>query len=491
MPERLVLVVRQDQDDQGVLMKTKYFFIFGSVAITIIGIFIVYTTTLKNENRREQQFRTTLVKREDIIVKVTESGAVEPVTTVKIKSELAGEVKELFVEEGDSVERGDKLALVQQESSQARQVAQAKASLKSAKLNLEEAERNLRRKRELYKKGFIAQKEVEDAEKSYNSNKIQVELAEKQLWLLLGETESIKTEDLASKTLDNIIVRSPISGVVINLNVEEGEMITSGTQAFGGGGTTIMAIADLSKMIVKVDINEVDIGKVKVGQPVQIGFDALKGKVYYGRVKKIAPAGTVKQNIVVYPVEVEILSSAPQRGQEAAPERKLPRERLFAQLSEKQRSLVRQEIQNLRQQGASRLEIRKLMQRRLKEFGVTPAEPPPPQKPVSQFKEGGSEELRLIKPGMTADLDIIVGQAKNVLCLPKEAIIKRGGHTLVMLIKGGETVLQPVITGLEDDIKVEIKEGLKEGDKVVVSAPGLQPQSSDGFKHLGGPPPPR
>jgi len=423
-------------------MKKKLFVIGGIVVIIIVGL-VIFRSISRNKNTKKQPFRTVLVEKCDILVKVTESGKVEPVTTVNIKSELAGEVKKLFVEEGDSVKAGDKLALVQQESSQARQIAQARASLERAKLDLEDAERNLERKQELYQKGFIAKKDVEDAEKSYKNSKIQYELAEKQLWLDLGGTEPIKPQSLASRAFDNVIVKSPVSGVVINLNVEEGEMITSGTQAFGGGGTALMTIADLSKMIVKTDINEVDVGKVRAGQSVNIGFDAVRGKVYRGVVKKIAPAGTIEGNIVVSPVEGEILGS-----------------------------------------------VRNAIQKRLKEYEVTPSESRPlTTAPLSQPAKEQRTGIELIKPGMTADLDIIIGRAEDVLCVPKEAITERGGRTIVMLIKDGKSVPQPVITGLEDDVKVEIKEGLKEGDEVLITPfEGRLPGELERLRRGGHPP---
>lgn len=388
------------------MMKKKLFIIGGSVAIIIIFL-VTFSVVSRNKNTKQQRIRTVLVEKGDIIIKMTESGTVEPVTTVDIKSELAGEVRRLYVEEGDSVKVGDKLALVQQESSQARQVAQSRASLERTKLDLEEAERNLERKRELYELGFISKKDVEDAEKSYKSSKIQYDLSEKQLWLILGGTEQAESQSLTSRTFDNIIVSSPIKGLVISINVEVGEMITSGTQAYGGGGTTIMTVADLSRMVVKADINEVDVGKVAKGQPVNIVFDAIKGKTYQGRVRKLTPAGSIKQNIVVYPLEVEIL-----------------------------------------------------------------------------------DPDESIRPGMTADLDIIAGNAKGVLYVPKEAVIKRGNRSTVMLIEDGKPVPKEVITGLEDDVKVEIKEGLKEGDKVLITQFELQtPTESKRFRR-GGPPHP-
>lgn len=339
----------------------------------------------KEKGPRRPPFRTVTVERGDIVVKVTESGRVEPVTSVDVKSEMAGEVKKLFVEEGDTVRAGEPLALIQQESSQAQQVAQARASLERAKLDLERAERDLERQRALYKRGFVAKKAVEDAEEAHRKAEIQYELTKRQLWLVLGGMGSIPERALEDTSLETILIRAPISGVVTSLNVEEGEMITSGTRAYMGGGTTLMTIADLSRMVVKVDINEVDVTKVKVGQEVRIGFDAIRGKVYHGRVKKIAPAGTLKGNVVVYPVEVEITD----------------------------------------------LDGR-------------------------------------IRPGMTADLDIIVGEARDVLCVPKEAVRRRGGRTGVLVLVDGRPVPRPVELGLEDDVKVEIRSGLGEGDKVVV-----------------------
>jgi RND family efflux transporter MFP subunit len=444
-----------------------------SAVVLILILAALIQSCGKREGTREQTAETAVVQRGDIVVKITESGAVEPVTTVDVKSEIAGEIKKLFVEEGDKVQARDKLALVQQESSQARQVAQARASLERARLDLEETERDLERQKELYQRGFIAKKEVENAEKSHKNSKIQYELTQKQLWLILGGTEPTKTQSLASKTLDHIIVRAPISGVVTNLNVEKGEMITSGTQAYGGGGTTIMTIADLSRMIVKAEINEVDIIKVKTGQTVDIGFDAIRGRVYQGRVKKIAPAGMLKQNIVVYSVEVEILGSVRVPAQEELPKVGLPHlgERGLAQLTEKQRAAIRKESQSLRKQGASRMEIQDALRKKLKEYGAElPEERPlPPIAPLSQPTEEGRTAIEIIKPGMTADLDIIIGKAENVLCVPKETILEIDGRRTAMLIKNGKPVPQPVVTGLEDDVKVEIKEGLKEGDKVVIT----------------------
>jgi len=426
-------------------MKRKSLTIAGAVA-AIVVVAVILLAVARNGGKQDGQVRTASVERRSIVVKVTESGDVAPLTVVNVKSELAGEVKRLFVEEGDSVKTGQSLALVQQESSQAQQIAQARASVERANLDLEDTKRDLERQRELYERGFIAKKDVEDAEQAHKRSQIQYELSEKQLWVVLGGgSEPAEPGSLGAKAFDNITVTAPISGVVISLNVEQGEMITSGTQAYGGGGTVLMTIADLSKMIVKTDVNEVDVGKIRVGQSAQIGFDAIRGKVYGGVVKTIAPAGTIDGNIVVFPIEVEIIGSVSGEFQATSSEdaRRFPGERLLAQLPEEEREALRKKMRDLMAQGAGREEVRRVMEEALAEYGGIPAPESGPE-PAPGFPAGGKVDrsgIALIKPGMTADLDIIISRAENALCVPKEAINEQDdGVTVVTLLEGGETV---------------------------------------------------
>jgi HlyD family secretion protein len=462
-------------------MRRRSLTIAGVVAVIIV-VLIIVLSIVRNGSEEDRPFRTAQVERRSIVVKVTESGEVAPLTVVNVKSELAGEVKRLFVEEGNSVKAGDRLALVQQESSQAQQIAQARASVERAKIDLEDTKRDLERQRDLYDKGFIAKKDVEDAEQAYRRSQIQYELSEKQLWVVLGGgAEPAEPGSLGTKAFDNITVASPISGVVISLDVEQGEMITSGTQAYGGGGTVLMTIADLSKMIVKTDVNEVDVGKVRVGQSAQIGFDAIRGRVFSGIVKKIAPAGTVEGNIVVFPIEVEIIGSI--SGEFQAPRSETfpqsPRD-LFSRLPEDQREPLRRRIEDLRARGADREEIRSVIEKALAEHGATPAPEghPEPTFGVPPKGEVGKAGIALIRPGMTADLDIIIAEARNVLCVPKEAVIEQDGGAVVLLSEGEKTVSHPVIVGIQDNVYVEVRDGLEEGVEVLISdnQPALREQ---------------
>jgi HlyD family secretion protein len=373
----------------------KYFIITGDAFGVLLIIFIV-TRIVTGKRDKSLPFKTVQATRGNIIQKVTESGTVEPVISIDVKSELAGEVIKFFVEEEDEVEAGQRLVLIRPEPEEAQKVAQAKASIKSKKLDLEDTQRDLRRKESLYEKGFIAEQDVEDARKQYENSKIQLQLAQKQLWAMLGGESNVDIENISLEGTENITLTSSIDGVITSINVEEGEKITSGTQAIGGGGTAIMTVADLNEMIVKASINEVDVGKLEKGQQVRIGFDAIKGEVYQGEVRRISPSGTEEDNLVVYPVEVEIINS--------------------------------------------------------------------------------DERIR---PGMTADLDVIISEAKNVICIPKHAVIRREGKTLVNISKGNRFVSQEVTTGIEDDVKIEIRKGLQEGDTLMIlSGKGFMPSGT-------------
>lgn len=253
-----------------------------------------------------------VVKRGEVIAKATETGSLEPTNIVEIKSEQSGEVKKLTVRAGDAVQAGQPLAVIQQESNQARRVAEARASIEQERLNLEEAEREHNRMKELFEKGFVARKELENAQKLRDNARIKFDLAKRQLLLTLSGNKALYEKylkrELTSDEPDDFTIYSPLSGTILELNVSEGEIVSSGTSTVTGG-TTMMKIADLSKMWVKTQINEVNIGRIEVGQSTEIRLDAVSNQIYRGRVVKISPKGEKNNNIVTYEVTIEMDNS--------------------------------------------------------------------------------------------------------------------------------------------------------------------------------------
>jgi HlyD family secretion protein len=269
------------------------------------GLFVFYGRG--NSAKDGDMERTAVVKRGDITLKVIETGSVEPATVIELKSEQSGQIKQLFVNAGDRVTRGQPLAVIQQEAAQAQMAAQYRADLEREQLTLKEVERQLDRNRALLEKGFLSKQDVETSQKDVETAKIRYELARRQLKLALGgddrALESYLSHPLQSDHLEEFTVTSPVEGSVITIDVEKGETINSVSSTVTGG-TVLMKLADLSRLVVKTKINEVNIAELSVGQAVEIRLDAIPGKVYHGTVGLIAPQGVRADNIVTYEVTI-------------------------------------------------------------------------------------------------------------------------------------------------------------------------------------------
>ncbi len=279
--------------------------------VLILFAVLLYTFRKEAKNATEAEGERVFVKRGDVISRATETGSLVPINAVEIKSEQAGEVQEIFVQAGDLVTVRQPLVTLRPESNQSKRVAEARALIDSERLNWEEAERNRQRIQELFDKGFIAHRELEEAFKQEQNSKIKYELAKKQLLLTLGGNNALYKKylkmDLSTESMEDFAVLSPVTGTVIEINASIGEMVSSGMSAVTGG-TTLMRIADLSKMWIKTKINEVNIGQIREKQLAEIRLDAIPNQVYQGTVIKISPKGEKVDNVVSYEVTLEILN---------------------------------------------------------------------------------------------------------------------------------------------------------------------------------------
>jgi HlyD family secretion protein len=278
------------------------------IITTGIGLY-AYLPNLQSDSSEKQPLATVEVVRSSVQTRVSETGTIQPLQTIEIKSQFSGEVAQLFVSSGQAVKKGELLAIIRQESSQARQVAQLREAIQEERLNVKTTQREWGRSQSLYEKGFIAQQELETSEDNYQRALLRLELAERQLLLALGGNEELFKRYQESSTQstrpEEFQVRSPSNGTILEILVHSGEIITSGTATFGGG-TVLMRIADLSHMVVKSNINEVNIPRVLVGQAVDIRFDALPGQSFQGTVLGIATQGVRTENIVTYEVTIAI-----------------------------------------------------------------------------------------------------------------------------------------------------------------------------------------
>ena len=241
----------------------------------------------------------------EINVLLTEVGEIQPETMVMVKSKVSGKITSLHVEEGATVLRGQLLAKVEPDMAQARTVANLKSGYGRAKVSAERARQDYERDLELHEAGHISDEELRLSKDDYDIARIEYRSALEQMEL--AEEDGVSM-DLEAESQEILNIVSPASGSVILVDVEEGEIVTSGAVSYTSG-TTIMTVADLSKMQIRAGVNEVDVGKIRLGQDVVIDVDAYPNVKYSGLITHIAPAARDEQGVKIFDVEIDIIDS--------------------------------------------------------------------------------------------------------------------------------------------------------------------------------------
>jgi HlyD family secretion protein len=230
-----------------------------------------------------------------ILSQVEITGEVQPRTVVAIKSKVSGKIVKFYADENDYVKTGQIIADIEPDYNQANSLYSTKAQLSRAELRLTNARKDLSDKKALLDKDYISQEAYKSAQDELTTAEIEYQQATKQY-------DMISDLDVPGKVTH---VYATASGMVIERTVEEGEMVQSSLSSFGEG-TVVMKIADLSRMVVKSNINEVDIAKFTLGQQAKIKLDALPYDEFEGSIVKIAPSAITENNAKVFPVEISI-----------------------------------------------------------------------------------------------------------------------------------------------------------------------------------------
>lgn len=229
--------------------------------------------------------QTEKVARRNLTELVPANGRIQPVFYVKISPEVSAEIIELPVREGQFVKRGDLLVKLKPDVYQAQRnssEASYKGSLSSrttATANLTRAEAEFRRQEALFKNNLVSESIYVDARTTFEIAKAQLESATHQVAMARAAL------DRAEEDLSKTIIHSPLDGVIIRLNSQLGERVV-GTAMMAG--TEIMTIADLNEMEARVDIGEIDVVLMQVGQTARLEVDAFKDRKFTGTVTEIA-----------------------------------------------------------------------------------------------------------------------------------------------------------------------------------------------------------
>lgn len=280
---------------------------------SILVLFVILIVLAVLGTNKEEVFivQTELVQRRTITQIVSSTGKIDPEFKVVITPEVSGEIISLPVREGQKVKKGDLLVKIKQDQYIAQRdralanLASARSSLTIQKIQLSKIEQDYNRVIELYKKGLSSEAELEAIKAQYETAKAQVESAQSTVL----QMEAMVKE--ANENLAKTVITAPMDGTVSQLNVKLGERVlgTGFTQ-----GSNLMTIADLTKMIVVVDVDENDVVLISIGDTSKIIVDAFPDKSFTGVVYEIGNTAKTKglgtqEEVVNFEVKIKIINS--------------------------------------------------------------------------------------------------------------------------------------------------------------------------------------
>ena len=277
--------------------KKKKLIICMSVAIAIIAA----VTIFMRSNKRQPItiiYETAKVERATISNSVTATGTIEPVNKVEVGTQVSGIISKIYIDYNSIVKKGQVIAELDKINLES-ELASAKANLASSKSELDYQETNYKRIKTLHDKGFISDDDFDIADLSYKKAK--------EAYLV-----QLQTVQKAQTNLGYATITSPIDGVVLSKDVEEGQTVAASFST-----PTLFTIArDLTDMQVVANVDEADIGNVRDGQRVTFTVDAFPDDTFEGRVKQVRQQGEEESNVVTY----EVVISAPNNDLKLKPQ---------------------------------------------------------------------------------------------------------------------------------------------------------------------------
>ena len=303
---------------------SKVWFIVGAIVIVALAAFFL----TRGDETQKISFDTAVVDKANIQNSVTATGTIEAVTTVTVGTQVSGIVNHLYVDYNSVVKKGqviaelDKTNLLSQLYSTKAALASAKANVASAQDNVLKAQADLRsaeanigyqranfnRYTTLYKKGLISATEYENARLTYQQAEASVaayrqQVAQARSQVVTARQQVAQSQEQVNQAQTNLgyaTITSPIDGVVISKSVEEGQTVAASFST-----PELFTIAkDLTNMRVIANVDEADIGDVKVGERVAFTVDAYPDDTFHGKVTQVRQKATTTNNVVTYEVVI-------------------------------------------------------------------------------------------------------------------------------------------------------------------------------------------
>jgi HlyD family secretion protein len=272
--------------------------IAGGVAVSVVGVSAVLYS--RSHANRDLGFKTVEVTRGPVVEKALAVGAIRPKREIAVKSKISGIVKRSFREVGDLVRAGDPLFEILPDPTPL-ELTEAKRELEIAQNVFEQAKKRHDRSDALRRQGILSSQESDVADREIEDARIRLNLATEKLALLQkGRVRSANVES---------IIRAPISGTVLELLVNEGDPVVPLTSY--QAGTALTNLADMSTLVFKGTVDEIDVGKLREGMPARIKVGAIPDAAVEGTVYKIAPKSKTAEGATLFDVEIELKPGSP------------------------------------------------------------------------------------------------------------------------------------------------------------------------------------
>ena len=257
----------------------KFFRIFlaALVAILFIGTFVFLYL---NSRPKPVRYETLSPSVRNLSKTTVVTGKIEPRDEVAVKPQISGIITELLKEAGQHVEAGEVIAKLKVIPDM-NQLASAQSRVRLSRVNLEQAKTDYERQKTLYDKGLISANDYEKVRQTYNQAREEAKVAQEQLELT---RDGVSASNASSS---NTLVRSTISGIILDVPVKVGNsVILSNTF---NDGTTIASVADMTNLLFRGNIDETEVGRLKVGMPMEISIGALQDVQFSAALEYISP----------------------------------------------------------------------------------------------------------------------------------------------------------------------------------------------------------
>ena len=267
------------------------------ITLTVVVVGSVLFFAIDGSAKKEDGYKTVTIEKGNIIDKALAVGRIDPRKEISVKSKIPGIVRRTFVDIGDYVKKGDPLIDVAPDPTPI-EYAEASRQVELSQVVFNNAKREYDRSKTLENKQLISNQEFEDKRALYDEAELRLKLAKEKLSLI----ESGQTT-IADMSVDNTI-KSPIEGTVLSRLVEEGDPVVPLTTF--QAGTELMTLAQMDDLIFKGNVDEIDVGKLHVGQEVEIEIGAIPNQKIAGKLTKISPKAHKEEGSTLFEVEIEI-----------------------------------------------------------------------------------------------------------------------------------------------------------------------------------------